>query len=148
MTAFSKVSKGKISDRSNKKDGGALNRQRDYNAKLESLGFTRTDWNKHGYTWPGEFPAFALTPGTIATDDGPQSGLIARCHKAEIEFLFPYGTAPNSIKARLDDEILAIMGLQADVADPTPSDFIPFLGEPVTVPMIVEGQEIGLEIGF
>ena len=68
----------------------------------------------------------------------------------EIEILFPYGTKPADIKDRLDDEILGIVRLQADAADPLPAEApIPFLGEPLPYQSIaVEGQEIGPEIGF
>ena len=148
MTAFSKVSKGKFSQFHNKKDGnGPLARQRDYNASLAALGFTRTDWNKWSYTWQGNFPTFTLAPGIL--EDGA-AGLIARYPPADIEILFPYGTTPALIKGRLDDEILEIMRLQADAADPLPvSPIIPFLGEPLPYqPVIVEGQEIGPDIGF
>lgn len=144
MTAFSKVCKGKVSRRANKKDGnGPLNRQRDYNARLEALGFTRTDWNGWSYSWQGEFPTFTLAPGIV--DD--KAGLVAQCNQADKAILFPYGTFPADIKARLDDEILAIMRLQADAADPLSAEAIPFMGESYQ-PIIVEGQEIGPEIDF
>ena len=130
----------------NIKDGnGPLARQRDYNALLRALGFTRTDWNKWSYSWQGDFPTFALAPGGHLNGE---TGFIAKFK--EIEILFPYGTKPAFIKDRLDDEILEIMRLQADAADPLPiSPIIPFLGEPLPYqPVIVEGQEIGSEIEF
>lgn len=130
----------------NIKDGkrGALNRQRDYNGQLEAEGFTRTDWNKWTYTWDGDFPAFTLAPGIV---DG-KAGLVARCAEAGVEILLPYGTPPDNIKARLNDEIDEIMGLQADVVDPLPAEaYIPFLGEPYRA-IIIEGEEIGPEIPF
>ena len=148
MTAFSKVSKGKFSQFHNKKDGnGQVARQRDYNASLAALGFTRTDWNKWSYTWQGSFPTFTLAPGIL---EGGGAGLIARYSPADIEILFPYGTRPALIKGRLDDEILEIVRLQADVADPLPAEApIPFMGEPLPYQsIVVEGQEIGAEIGF
>lgn len=141
MTAFSKVSKGKVSQRANKKDGGALGRQRNQDKAFCAAGFTRNDWNKWNYTWPGEFPIFEIAPGII----GDKAGLVAHYEPADIEILFAYGTTPADIKAQLDDKIDELMGLQADVADPTSSDYIPFLGEPVT---IVEGQGVGPEIDF
>ena len=129
------------------KDGnGALGRQRDYNASLAALGFTRTDWNKWSYTWQGNFPTFTLAPGIL--EDGA-AGLIARYSPADIEILFPYGTRPVDIAARLNDEILEIVRLQADAADPLPTSPIPFMGEPLPYqPAIVEDQEIGPEIEF
>ena len=91
----------------NKKDGnGPLNRQRDYNARLKALGFSRIGWNKWSYSWQGEFPTFTLAPGGLLNGE---TGLIARLE--EIEILFPYGTNPAFIKVRLDDEILEIMRL-------------------------------------
>lgn len=144
MTAFSKVCKGKVSRRANKKDdNGPLARQRDYNARLVEAGFTRSGWNKWSYTWSGNFPVFALAPGIV---DG-KAGLVAQCSQADKTILFSYGTFPADIKARLDDEILTIMRLQADAADPLSAEAIPFMGEPYR-PIIVEGQEIGPEIDF
>lgn len=130
----------------NKKDGNGPRRDYTYNARLEALNFTRAGWNKHSYTWPGEFPTFTLAPGVIEGE----AGLVARCPKADKEILFVYGAAPADIKARLDDEILTLMGLQADIDDPMPVEApIPFMGEPLPhQPLIVEGQEIGPEIEF
>lgn len=103
----------------NKKDGnGPLVRQRDYNARLEAAGFTRTDWNKWSYSWHGDFPVFKLAPGIV--DD--KVGLVAQCSQADKTILFSYGTFPADIKVRLDDEILEIVRLQADIADPLSVD--------------------------
>lgn len=132
----------------NKKDGnGPLNRQRDYNAHLEDADFTRVGWNKWAYTWDGDFPVFTLSPGELLNGE---TGLIARYSPADIEILFPYGTAPSFIKVRLDEKILEIMRFQADAADPRPAEApIPFMGEPLPYqPVVVEGQEIGPEIEF
>jgi hypothetical protein len=150
MTAFSKVCKGEVSDQANKKDGnGSLARQRDYNVILEALDFIRIGWNKWSFTWGGDFPIFTLAPGTFTDDTGTHAGLIARYSLADIEILFPYGTSPADIKTRLNDEILEIMRLQTDAADPLPISPIPFMGEPLPYqPIVVEDQEIGPEIGF
>lgn len=128
----------------NIKDGnGPLVRQRDYNVRLEAAGFIRTDWNQWSYSWDGDFPTFILTPGIV--DD--KAGLVAQCNQADKAILFSYGTLPADIKARLEEEILEIMRLQADAADPLPTEAIPFMGEPYRL-IIVEGQEIGPEIDF
>ena len=143
MTAFNARKSNRTPKGRNKKDGnGQVARQRDYNKRLEALGFTRTGWNKWSYSWQGDFPTFTLAPGGLLNGE---TGLIAKFE--EIEILFPYGTTPAFIKARLDDEILGIMRLQADAADPLPIS-IPFMGEPSPYQPIVEGQEIGPEIKF
>ena len=130
----------------NMKDGNGPLVRRDYNARLEAARFTRIGWNKWAYTWQGDFPIFTLAPGIL--EDGA-AGLIARYSPADIEILFPYGTRPVDIAARLNDEILEIMRLQAGVADPLPADTIPFMGEPLPYQsVVVEGQEIGPEIKF
>lgn len=139
MTAYGQILSGKVSRRANKKDG-APRPSRAYANSLEAAGFVYIGEKRWAYTWEGYFPKFTMAPG--ANLNG-KIGLIARCK--DVVILFPYGADPDFIKTRLDDEILAIMGLQADVADPVASDFIPFLGEPV---VIVEGQEVGPEINF
>lgn len=63
------------------------------------------------YTWSGDFPVFEVIPGII----GISAGLIARY--APIEIFFPYETDPADIAARLNDEILAIMRHDAEIAD-------------------------------
>lgn len=102
------------------------------------------------YSWPGDFPVFKLAPGSVTDDTETHAGLIARYSPADIEILFPYGTRPVDIATRLNDEILEIVRLQADAADPLPiSPIIPFLGEPLPYqPIVIEGQEIGPDIGF
>lgn len=122
----------------NRKDGHRPDR-RQTKARRQAIenqwtaaGFKMTDWNKWTYTWPGESPVFRLTPGILIDDRGTHAGLIARYASADKKILFVYGTDPASIKARLDDEILAIMRLQADV------DNSPIGG----------GQEIGPEINL
>ncbi len=129
MTAFNARLAGRTPKGRNKKDGnGQMVRQRDYNARLGAARFTRIGWNKWSYSWQGSFPTFTLAPGIL--EDGGAAGLIARYSPADIEILFPYGTRPALIKGRLDDEILEIMRLQADVADPLPAEApIPFMGE-------------------
>ncbi len=98
--------------------------------------FLPTAPNQWVYTWQGlDCPVFevAETDGEItATLDG-----------GEITATFQ-GVPHSEVKCWLDDQILYLMKLQADAADPTSSDYIPFLGEP----MVVCGQEIGPEIGF
>lgn len=72
------------------------------------------------YTWPGDFPVIEITPG-IANDQTGQfrAGMVARYTLADFELCFPYGTTPPlDIAAQLDDEILKIMCLQADVDAP------------------------------
>ncbi|KKL92162.1 hypothetical protein LCGC14_1816520 [marine sediment metagenome] len=148
MTAFNARLAGRTPKGRNKKDGnGQMARQRDYNARLGAARFTQIGWNKWSYSWQGNFPTFTLAPGIL--EDGA-AGLIARYSPADIEILFPYGTRPALIKGRLDDEILEIVRLQADVADPLPAEApIPFMGEPLPYQsIVVEGQEIGAEIGF
>jgi hypothetical protein len=106
-------------------------------AEFEAAGFTWTPgpWT---YTWPGNFPVFRLAPGILVDDTGPHAGLIARYSPADIEILFPYGTPPTDMAARLNDEILAVMRHDADVDCPS-LDW---------KPVIVNGQEIGPEVGF
>ncbi|KKN15651.1 hypothetical protein LCGC14_0983870 [marine sediment metagenome] len=105
MTAFNARKSNRTPKGRNKKDGnGPLARQRDYNKRLEALGFTRTGWNKWSYSWQGDFPTFTLAPGGLLNGE---TGLIAKFE--EIEILFPYGTKPADIKDRLDDEILGIV---------------------------------------
>jgi hypothetical protein len=113
MTAFNTISRGKYSKRGNIKDGGHFNRQLGQNKDFAANGFIRTDWNKWSYTWPGEFPVFSLAPGIVGTS----AGLVASYPQAEIEIIFPYGTDPSDIKARLDSKILEIMRYDAEIAE-------------------------------
>jgi hypothetical protein len=103
----------------------------------EAAGFEMIDWNKMAYTWEGDFPAFALAPGTITDDQDARAGLVARYDPADIKILFPYGTPPAAIATRLDDEILSIMRHDADIDAPLDWE-----------PVIVNGQMIGPEIDF
>ena len=106
MTAFSARSKGLTPRAGNCKDGRqGRSRSRSKAAEFLALGFTQTDWNKFSYTWQGDFPTFIISPGIV----GLQAGQVARYDSAEIEILFPYGTPPEEIKARLDDEIAEIV---------------------------------------
>lgn len=70
------------------------------------------------YTWRGNFPVFEVTPGHL----GAGTGLVARYLKADIEILFAYETPPGDIATRLDDEILALMRHDAEIADQPPVD--------------------------
>lgn len=110
----------------NRKDGGHFNRRLNQNKEFYALGFTRNDWNKWNYTWSGEFPIFLLSPGTIVTDGGPKSGLIAHYEPAGKEIYFPYGSSPADIAARLDNEIFAIMRHDAEIDD-APLDIDAFM---------------------
>lgn len=92
---------------SNKKDGATGRRQP--RQDWESHGFITLGWNKHTYTWEGNFPVFTISPG-IASD---RAGLVAKC--GEVTELFPYGTDPAEIKTRLDD--LIYEDLQADAEE-------------------------------
>jgi len=151
MTAFNARKSNRTPKGRNKKDGnGQVARQRDYNVRLKTAGFRRTDWNRWTYTWAGDFPAFTLAPGTLTDGTGTRVGLIAQCSQAGVTIVFSYGTKPAGIATRLNDEILEIMRLQADVADPLSAEApIPFMGEPLPCqPVVVEGQEIGPEIKF
>ncbi len=142
----------------NKKDGYSPDR-RQTKAQRQAAeerwlaaGFTYR-WFRGGprltYSWRGDFPVFKLAPGILKDETGTHAGLIARYSPADIEILFPYGTRPVDIAARLNDEILEIVRLQADAADPLPTSPIPFMGEPLPYqPAIVEDQEIGPEIEF
>lgn len=94
----------------NKKDGRP--RPRSQAAQYEAQGFKRTDWNRWEYTWKGNFPVFQMAPGIL----GDKAGLIAKFSE-DIKIHFPYGTPPADIKARLDDEILAIMQHDAEIAE-------------------------------
>jgi hypothetical protein len=95
----------------NKKDGATGRRCPSPSQDFEAQGFTRLDWNKWTYTWSGEFPVFRLAPGIV----GLQAGLVAVWEDRKI--FFPYGTQPKEIKARLDDEILAIMRYAAAIVE-------------------------------
>jgi hypothetical protein len=108
--------------------------RRNYDAKLAEAGFTWVGL-KLTYTWPGVFPAFILAPGIATDETGTHAGLIARC--GDIEILFPYGSDPEAMAAQLDDEILEVMRLQADVDAPLDWQ-----------PVVIDGQEIGPEVAF
>lgn len=88
----------------NKKDGATG--RRSPHQDWEAHGFTYLDWNKHTYTWQGNFPVFTISPGIVNN----RAGLVAKC--GETVELFPYGTKPAEIKARLDD--LIFDDLQSD----------------------------------
>ena len=73
------------------------------------------------YTWEGDFPVIEITPGIANDQDGQlRAGMVARNSDvdADLELCFPYGTPPADIAAQLNDKILAIMLLQADVDAP------------------------------
>ncbi len=94
----------------NQKDGVARSRSQD--DQYEAAGFKPIDWNKWTYTWEGNLPTFHLSPGILED----KAGLVAT-FSPEIKIYFPYGTPPADIKARLDDEILAIMRHDAEIVD-------------------------------
>ncbi len=104
----------------NQKDG-VVARPRSQARIYEALGFAQTDWNKWSYTWEGNFPIFALAPGILSD----KAGLIAT-FSPEIRIHFPYSTDPADIKARLDDEILAIMRHDAEIDTPLELEWIEF----------------------
>lgn len=93
-------------------------------------GFELVDWNKWTYTWDhpdGKIPVFKVAPGTVSNDTGTHAGLVAQYALGVLSWwtcLFPYGTPPADIAARLNDEILAIMRHDADVDGP-PLDWKP-----------------------
>lgn len=71
------------------------------------------------YTWDGNFPVFEVAPGIANDQDGQlRAGMVARNSETDFELCFPYGGHPADIADRLDDEILKIMCLQADVDAP------------------------------
>lgn len=99
----------------NKKDGSP--RPRSQASQYEAQGFVQIDWNSWNYTWKGNFPVFQIGPGIL---EG-KAGMIAE-FSLEIKIHFPYGTAPATIKAQLDDEILAIMRHDAEDDEPVMRD--------------------------
>jgi hypothetical protein len=116
MTNF-KQTKGNKPRGGNRKDGGS---------RRQSLAGQSGFWGIEGfmpakepgrwtYTWQGDFPVFNIRPGMIAHPLGLQSGLVAEYKGIRLEF--PYGTPPAGIKARLDDEILAIMQHDAEIVE-------------------------------
>lgn len=111
MTAFSARIQGRIPKGRNKKDGATgRGRRKDNSAEFEALGFIEIDWNKWSYTWEGDFPVFRLVPGTV--DFMP--GWVAIYNERQI----PIGQAqPEAIKARLDEEILAITRHDAEIIE-------------------------------
>ncbi len=137
MTAFSKITKGKNSRRPNKKDGGRRRPVR-ITGFWGVENFMPTAPGEWSYTWEAtNCPEFKVIEGEgqiIATLEGGEITEVFRSHA--------------EAKGWLDAQIEELMMLQTDTADPVASDFIPFLGEPVTAPIIVEGQVIRPEIGF
>jgi hypothetical protein len=112
MTNFNQAP-GNKSRGNNIKDGGSRpRRNRSNDDQFEALGFKRIDWNKWSYTWKGDFPVFRLVPGWVSFE----YGWIAICDRSGLQI--PIGQAgPIEIKTRLDDEILAIMRYDAEIAD-------------------------------
>jgi len=113
MTDYSARLSGKKPSGSNKKDGATgqgPRRNNNQDAEFERLGFTMTDWNKWGYTWPGNFPVISLVPGLV--DFEPGWVAIYKATGRQI----PIGqVAPEEIKARLDDLILEILRHDAEL---------------------------------
>jgi hypothetical protein len=117
MTAYNARLNGKKPKGHNRKDGPGRRRRRP-GQDWEGHGFSQIDWNKWVYTWEGVFPVFRVAPGVSRDESGfPWQGLVARCSRPEVEVLFPYGTGPEEIKGRLDEEILAIMRHEAALVD-------------------------------
>jgi hypothetical protein len=117
MTDFSKISRGQPRTAPNIK-GGGRRRARSLGNEYERTGFKLVGPPAiYNYpTWAGII--FRVAPGTITDEQGHRAGMIARCDSPKIEVWFRYGTRPQVIKDRLDDEILRIMRHDANIDAP------------------------------
>lgn len=137
MTAFSKISSGKVSTHPNKKDGGRRRPVR-ITGFWGVENFTPTAPGEWSYTWEAtNCPEFKVIEGEgqiIATLEGGEITMTLGGHA--------------EAKDWMDARILELIELQADVADPIPQDFIPFLGEPMAETMIVEVKKLARRSPF
>lgn len=93
------------------------------------------------YTWFGDFPIIEITPGITCDQDGQlRAGMVARYSDADLELCFPYGTPAADIAAQLNDEILKILCLQADVDAPIDWDELEAEGLAYDVDDFMSGQ--------
>ncbi|MHC4687418.1 MAG: hypothetical protein ACYTEW_24385 [Planctomycetota bacterium] len=125
MTAYKARINGEDPKGNNKKDGATgRRRRRNFDAWAEA-GFVWVPGTPATYTftWDGDFPVIGLSPGIVVDEEGAHAGMVAHYPEADIEIVFPYGTPPTDIAARLNDEILAIMRHDAELIE-SPLDWV------------------------
>lgn len=93
------------------------------------------------YTWQDDFPVIEITPGIVCDSEGQfRAGMVARNSDTGFELCFPYGTPPVDIVDRLNDEILKITRLQADVGAPLDWDELEAEGLAYDIDDFMAGQ--------
>lgn len=113
MTAYKARLSGKTSKTGNKKDGPTNGRRRDDGDEWIAAGFEWIPPKRSVYT----YGQFRIGPDFYQDEMGNmRKGLVATCADLETPIHFAYGTPPEDIATRLDEEAKAInIGPEIDI---------------------------------
>jgi hypothetical protein len=123
MTGFTYIANGKTRTQHNNCDNGGQPRRRS-----NSVGFVENGFEMIKppcqYRYVSLDVSFTIKPGYQSDSEGRlRDGLIATHEASGETILIPFGTSPEGVKARLDEEIYEIK--RDDAADDPPLDWQP-----------------------